>query len=215
MVVIPKGIDLKKDKAESMGDISGALKLAEGYIALCKEIDGMEAALAEKNEEKHRMESVDLPEALDALNAKQLPLLNGGILKIKDITKCSLPSQSSIEKQKDPSKKSELESNLAEGMAWLRDPDVGGEPLIKNFLMLEFEKGHDNIVGDFVGMAEEHGLPFMKETSVHAATLEKFIKTKIAAGVAIPKAFSVYTGRKAVIEMPKAKKEPKEKSASK
>lgn len=200
-------IDLEADKEKEIGDLSVAIKLAQEMMALQDEIFEDEKVLKVKKEKLFKMESVDLPEAMESAGARQkMAMLDGGFVEIKIFTKASLPSVGAINKQKDEDKKAEMLHQLEQGLAWLRDPDIGGEPLIKNFLMFEFSKGQDNVVGEFVERAEELEIPLIKETTVHPQTLEKFIREKMEAGVIVPKdVFSVFSGRKAVIVKAKKK----------
>ncbi len=126
-------------------------------------------------------------------------------MEVKEITKVSIPSAGGIEKEKDGLKKGELRKRLNEALTYLREN--GGEPLIKNFVTLEFDKGKDNVVGRFTELADETGTPYCKETTVHNGSLEKFIKELLAKGKQVPKdTFGLYTGSKAVIVKPKGKK---------
>lgn len=197
-------IDLEADAKSVVGDLTQAIKLSQHYLNLVDQAMKLDKELAEKMEQIRKLETVDLPEAMDSCGAKQLPLLAGGFLEIKKIIKASLPSLGAIQSQKDPEKKQEMQTKLDDGLDWLRKN--GAESLIKNFLSFEFDKGQDNVVGEFVERADELGISHLRETNVHSQSLEKLIKEKMAAGVAVPKeTFSIFTGRKAVIVKKKSK----------
>lgn len=197
-------IDIGADSKAEVGDLTEAIQLAESYIRLNEQIQKAENDLKDMYSRQHALESKEIPEAMQACRAKQLPLLSGGHMEVKEITKCSIPSAGGIEKEKDDLKKAEMRKRLNDALSYLRKN--GGEPLIKNFITLEFDKGKDNVVSQFVVLAEDTGVPYCKETTVHNSSLERFIKELLAKGKAVPKdTFGLYTGSKAVIVKPRKK----------
>jgi hypothetical protein len=202
---IPHDIDLKADAKNAVGDLTKAIEASRKMIALMAEIARDEEALEAKKALLHQLESQELPEVFDSCGTDTIPLGQGLNITIKPITKASLPSAGAIEKEKNEDKKEEMIQRKEAGLDWLRKN--GGESLIKNFLNLEFSKGMDNKVKSMIAQAEEMGIAYQKETSVHNSSLESFIKEKIAAGKKVPMdTFSIYTGRKAVLVKPKKSK---------
>jgi len=201
---IAEDIDIEADAAMPVGDLNQARKMGEKLLTLQSQLEDLKEVVKDKAEEIRTLETKDLPELLASCNLKSLPFTDGTVINIKDIVKASIPSQSQIDKEKDEIKRDNLEWRRDAGMKWLRKKDIGGASLIKNILALEFSKGQDNIVGDFMGKAEELGIPALRSESVHAATLSKFVKEKMEKGVNIPKEeLGVYCGQQAVVKKPR------------
>lgn len=199
MSSVPDGIDLEADANKPVGDLNEVLKKANLLLKKYAEMKILEDQVSELAEEIRTLESKDIPEIMDACNLKELPFNNGLKIIVEDIVKAGLPSKSSIEKEKDESKKAEKEYKLAEGLKWLRE--TKNDSLIKNVLALEFSKGQDNIVGDFEGQAHEMGIPTKRTESVHPASLSKLVKERMEKGEEVPKdILGVYCGKKAAVK---------------
>lgn len=196
--------EMEEAEKETSGSLSSIAEKAEEMIRIQDEIAQLEIRLEQKRADLHRIESSELPELMGSMATFKLQ--NGWGVEVTEITKAALPTLSAIEaaRKKDEEKAMELEQRREDGFQFLRDNEA--ESLIKNKLALEFSKGQDNIVGDFIAKAEEAGLPTQRVTEVHNATLSKWVKERMEKGLEVPMdLFGVYCGRKAVLKKPKKK----------
>lgn len=194
---VPDDIDF--DMPKPVGDLKTLTATAKRLQTLQKELRVLEQSCKDKKKEISQLESQELPDLMDGCSVKTLTLDTGETLKCKSIVKAALPTKAAISGQKDPDKKAELEDRHADGLCWLRGN--GGEEIIKNTIIVEFSKGQDNLVGDFIGKAEELELPYNRDEAVHNATLSKFVDEKMQAGVEVPMlTLGVYCGRKAEVK---------------
>lgn len=181
-------------------DLSQVAKTAGEMLRLEAEIEAMEAELKDKKKELETVQMQTLPDLMQSFGLKDFTLSNGAKVVIDSIVKASLPTKTAIDKA-DEDERPVLENRLHEALTFMRDNNAG--ELIKNELALEFSKGQDNIVGDFIGKAEEMGIPHKRQESVHNSTLCKWIKERMQAGLDVPMdLFGVYTGKKAIVKLP-------------
>lgn len=191
--------DIDFDADVAIGDVKQLTEAVEKLKAKMIELDEAEKKVKKLKAEIQKLESQEIPDQMDACSVKEITLESGEKVTVKPIVKANLPTKGSIDGQKDENKKAELIHRLRTGMDWLRNN--GGEELITNKIVVEFSKGQDNIAGDFEGMAVEHELPFVRDTSVHNATLSKFVSERMKDGKEIPmETLGVYCGRKAQVK---------------
>lgn len=185
-------------------DSSVVVKLAMQMTAMAGEVAAMEEKIKELKAHIFTLSTETIPEAMDACGLKEFTLADGYKIEVNPIIKGSLPSKGAIEKASDEEKPL-LEMRLKAGLQFLRDNKAG--PLIKNELTIEIGKGKDNVVTEIEKLAEELGMDFYRDESVHAQTLNKWIKEKIGEGLKIPEdTFSIFNGRQAVVAKTKSKK---------
>lgn len=175
--------------------------LGHKQLKMEEEIVKLEEKIKKKKDDLHQMNSQEVPRAMLACRQKEFPLGNGKAITIKDITKAALPTKGALEtaQKKDEDKYAELLHNQTVGMEWLRKNKL--ESIIKNVVSIEFSKGQDNIVGDFIGMCEEHEVPYSRAQIVHPSTLSNAVAEKMAKGVEVPmKELGVYCGQQSIIK---------------
>ena len=191
--------ELEADAKKPVGDANQAVQKGEELLQLYRDMNKL---LREAEGIKKRIETIEckeLPEIMEACNLPELKFNNGLMIEIKDIVKAALPTQTAIDKEKDEDKKSEKEHKRRQGLAWLRETKNGS--LIKNTLALEFSSGKDNIVGDFIGKAEELDIPYSRQENVAPQSLSKLVKEMMEKGIEVPKdTLGVYCGKRAAVK---------------
>ncbi len=199
---VPENIDLEADANEPVGDLKEATELAARMLSLENEIIQQTLKLKQLSEAHREIETVQLPELMNELNLKKFTLGTGHEIEIKKIVKAALPTVGAIEKAKGD-KKEELIARLNEGLTFIRS-QKNGESLIKHMVALEFSKGMDSLVSEFITKAEELQIPHKDQSTVHPATLSKFIEELMEQGVNVPKGtLGVFSGQVAKVKKPK------------
>lgn len=191
--------ELEADANKPQGDLNQVIEKGNELINLKRSLADLEDKAKAVAEKIRQIETQELPEIMENCNVDKFEFGNGYKVQVNSIIKASLPAKSAIDKEKDEERKAELEHRLNQGLKWLREN--GGTEIIKNVFAVEFSKGQDNIVGDFVGRAEELKLPYQRQQSVHPSNLSRFVKEKMQKGDNVPKeALGVYCGKQAVVK---------------
>lgn len=199
-------IDFERDL--KTGDIKRVTDKARELYVLEAEAKKLEKRLKEKKEEAFLLATEELPAIVrEELNVDKIQFDNGYELEIKSVISGSIPTQSAITKQKDIEKKIEDENRRAECLAWLRENGAGS--LIRNEIVIDIPRSDDSakMCLQIWELVRELGLSGESRETVHAATLNKYIKEQLEkedCEVDIPfDLFKVFCGEKAVIKEPK------------
>lgn len=198
---LPDDIDLEADAVQPAADLHQITEAAAKMIALDSEIAAQENKLKDLKEQHRVYECETLPSLMNEVGISKLTLGTGHEIEIKDVVKAALPSAGAIEKAKGD-KRAELEAKLHDGLEFIRSVDGGA--LIKNFVALEFSRGQDEIVNEFVAKAQELGIPAKNQQTVAPQTLSKFVSELMEKGVAVPMdILGVFAGQVAKVKVPK------------
>ena len=193
-------MDLEQIAADAKptgGDTSQVLKLAGDMLDLMVDIVQTEELLKHKAAKLKTLTTETLPEAMDAIGMKEFALTNGKKIEIKPLIKASLPSQGAIAKAKDDEKHI-MQHRLSQGLKFMRDNNAGS--LIKNLLTFDLDKGKDNVVAELMKMGDELGIEYEREETVHAQTLNSWVKERIEEGKPVPQdTFAIFNGRQAIV----------------
>lgn len=193
------------NQAAKPADLAAVVALAEEMLAIERWMTRAAEQVAEKQERYKQIEQTLLPDMMTQIGVSSLDLKDGNKVKIDDIVRASIPSQTSIEKAKDAIERSALEARRAAAFAWLKKNKA--EALIKTEVVAEFGKGQTKAAAQIVKEITKKGYPASLSEVVHPGTLSKFIKESIASGVSVPEdTFALFTGKMAKIEAPKPKK---------
>jgi|TARA_R110001606_G_scaffold51317_3_gene127888 hypothetical protein len=122
-----------------------------------------------------------VPDAMDELGMQALTTSNGVDITISDDLHVHI-----------------TEAKKPEAFNWLRDNNH--EDIIKNQVVVSFNKNEDNVAGAFYSDAVSGGHDVQRKETVHNGTLRAFVRDMRAKGIQIPvDTFGVYEGRIAKI----------------
>lgn len=198
----PSPIDLEEDVDVPAANISDAVALALDCQHLEAEIEELEKKTKDKKEILRKKVEEQLPELMSSLNLRLFNLDDGTKIEIKPFYSASVPTQSAVDKKKDPDEKAALLRRREGALDWLRKN--GAASLIKSEVIVEFPKGAEKIANQFYKDCQTSGFAAEKEVAVNANSLTAFIKEKIEAGVAVPEdLFGLYVGKQAKFTPPK------------
>lgn len=186
--------EIDKEFQPTINDNVDALALK--LIKIHDEIEKIEVKLKAKKEEYKNIRENELVELLEnegfAVGSK-ITFKNGRQIILKEFFTAKLPTESSINKAKDPIKKEELRNKRTAGLKWLEDNDLDG--IIKNEIIAKLDKGENEKVKVIMKYLMEQNVTCMNEESVNAATLKATLKEQMKEGRQIPDdTFSVFTG---------------------
>lgn len=156
--------DLELDPSkQSIEDIASMVNL---MVAKEQEIQAMEAALAELNEEFRRLATEEVPTAMDAAGIKEFTLSDGRKLKVEDAVRANIPGD---------------DVRKHNALKWF--DDNGFEDLIKADIKYTFTKGDKELAETIINdILEIHGIQGTLGETIHNATLVSFCKEQIAKG---------------------------------
>ena len=122
-----------------------------------------------------------VPDAMDEMGMQSLTTSNGVDITINDDLHVHIS-----------------EDNKPQAFTWLRDNNH--EDIIKNQVVVSFNKNEDNVAGAFYSDAVAGGHDVQRKETVHNGTLRAFVREMRNKGIQIPvETFGVYEGRIAKI----------------
>jgi hypothetical protein len=123
---------------------------------------------------------------------------------VKPFVSCSLPSESQINKEKDPEKRELMKQRRADGLKFLKENQAAA--IIKTSISADLGKDAAAKAIEAVALLKKLGIEAETAVGVHAQTLLSWVKERMAAGKPVDEeAFAIFSGKKAVIEKPKTK----------
>jgi len=205
MTVLPKSIiNLLEDVAPASNSLGAASDMGQRMHDMMYEIAELEDLLKEKKSKLLRLQTIDLPDLMQETNLKDFRLNNGEQVVIREYVKASIPSNSAIDKQKDPDVKADMEVRQQQCFEWLRDNKAGH--MIKNKVEVSFDKKEDAKCQEFTTELRDKGVQYNQSVGVHTGTLDAHFAVMLSEGKDIPMdTFKIYVGRKAVFT-PESKK---------
>jgi hypothetical protein len=196
-------VDIEKHAQKVAADPAPVVKLAERMVALEMRISQAYAQAAQDSAELLRIRRDEMPDLMRTLGIKDQTLTNGWQLELQPVFEASLPSYSAMEKA-DGEEAMLLEQRRNAGFKWLRGNKAAD--LIKNILKMDLGKGEDAKAKQLVALAKKLKVPFEHSESVHAGSLKKFLREKVAGGADVPfDTFAVFSGEMASVKPPKIK----------
>lgn len=176
-------------------------ELANKICVQINEIEVMEESLSKagKNKEKWLQELAELLDGSGYSIGSKIFLKNGRKMLLKEFFSSSLPSQSSIDRCKDPEKRADLEARKLEGLEWLDKSGLGD--VIKNNIVAILPRGNQELAKELAEILEQKQVSYVREESVHAMTLNATLKEQMKKGTNVPfETFGVITGTKVEIK---------------
>lgn len=176
-------------------------ELADKICVQINEIEIMEEKLSESktNKENWLKELAELLDGSGYTVGSKIFLKNGRKMQLKDFFSASLPSKSSIDSCKDPERQADLEQRKEDGLKWLDDNGLGD--VIKNNIIAVLPRGNQELAKELASIFEQKQVPYVREESVHAMTLNATLKEQMKKGSNVPfDTFGVITGVKVEIK---------------
>jgi hypothetical protein len=159
--------------------------LAEEYTDLDDRIKDVEAHLKILKEQARDIAEKQLPDAMAEVGMAKFTLTDGSEVTVKPYYSAKI----SDEKRE-------------ECFTWLHDH--GHEALIKDEVVLTFNRGEHEKAEEFKAQLEEQGLEYSGKMGVHPQTLTAFVKEQVESGAEFPlELFNVYIGQIAKIKRSK------------
>tara|TARA_R100001163_G_scaffold25285_2_gene20835 strand:+ start:914 stop:1513 length:600 start_codon:yes stop_codon:yes gene_type:complete len=195
-------IDLLEDVAPASNELGAVTDMGQKMYDLENEIANIEELLKSKKQDLKMLAEQDLPDLMQELNMRDFTLINGSKVEVKEIISASIPSQSAIDRAKEPEKKEELRVLQQQCFDWLRAN--GGGEIIKNKVEVQFGRDEDEACNKFADELREKKIYHKRAVGVHPGTLNLYIQELMGDGKEVPlEMFRVYTGRKANIKRSK------------
>jgi|TARA_R110002012_G_scaffold37597_3_gene105213 flagellar hook-length control protein FliK len=166
----------------SDGELSKVSVLANKQLLLANEVAELEANLKAKKEELRLTSEQELPDAMQEVGLTEIILSTGEKISVKEFYNAHISK-----------------ANQVVAYKWL--VDNGHEALIKNDVLLKFDRGEAEKVDQTVLALKSRGLDPEVRQSVHHSSLKAFVKEQFTAGNDIPtEPFGIYIGSKAIIK---------------
>lgn len=186
----------QKENANQEATVSSQI---EKFCLYLSELDlkasKLEKELKEVNEkiETTKKELCDLLLSEGIGSGSTVKLSNGRMLKVKDFFSASIPTQNQIDSQKDPEKQFEMQTKRDLALKYLEENNLAD--IIKNEVIVSFDKGENEKAKDLLLKLQEEGLYASNEINVNANTLKATLKKEFEKGTNLPTdVFSIYTG---------------------
>lgn len=194
------------DDLEATGSTEQLVNLVEEHQRLQLELAEAEKKAKQLKERIHAIETQAVPDEMASLQIKEITLdVDAGeiAIDVRDIISGSIPSESAIQRQKDPNKKAELIQRRDECFGWLEENDAGS--LIKVNVGIDLgrkESDKFDEIKEFV--TTKFGLGVKKECNVHTQTLNAYLRDRAEQGKDVPfETFAVFAGKKATMKVKK------------
>lgn len=177
------------EKEEASGDqLANITKEAMKAVALDKQINDLNAAVALLVADRDTILNKSLPSLLDSANMEGFDLKDGSSIEIKDVVAGSLPSAATKPKERE------------KALGWLLKN--GGKGLIKTTFKSEFGTGQEALVAAFEKLITKAKFSAKKEIGVHPQTLCAFVRELLEDGKKVPiETLGIYVGRHARIKL--------------
>ena len=144
-----------------------------------------------------------IPAMMSEEGIQSFTLKSGTAVVIKNIIASALPSGGAIKKAKGDDKQ-ELIDRLDGALTWLRKNKAGD--IIKNKVSCTFAAGKESEAREIFSYLDNQGLHPFQESTVHAQTLNAFLREALADGKNVPSdLFKLYTGQVADFKLPESK----------
>jgi|TARA_R100001129_G_C5272191_1_gene234474 hypothetical protein len=168
--------------AEETKNLSSLVQQLNGVTS---KIEKCEENLKTLKKEKQRLSMETIPELMDEMGIERLDV-EGATVSLKPFVSASIPT-----------------NRRQEAYTWLREN--GLDDIIKNDVVLSFNRGEDNVAGSLMGELEERGFHPESKTHIHSMTLKAFVKERVEKGLPIDlDMFGAFVARTADIKRRKS-----------
>jgi len=162
-------------------------ELGRQAILIEKDIEDLEATLAEKKEALRNLTDERIPDALKEIGMKSFEMADGSEIEVKPFYSASIPAD-----------------RRGEAYEWLRAH--GFDDIIKNTVSVQFGRGEDDAAGDLINVIRKQGLLPEQAEKIESQTLKAWVREMVEQGTEFPtELFGAYTGLKAKIKRAKSK----------
>jgi len=162
--------------------LSSISELAKQAIAIEKDIDDLEATLAERKEALRNLTDERIPEALREIGMSKFEMTDGSVIEVKPFYSASIPSD-----------------RKGEAYEWLRAH--GYDDIIKNTVSVQFGRGEDDAAGELINTIRQQGLLPDQAEKIESQTLKAWVREMVEQGTEFPtELFGAYIGQKAKIK---------------
>lgn len=177
----------KRQAKKASGNLPGRLKaLAQEAACSEREVAAVEATLKEMKAALKRLKEVDLVDAMTEAGVDQMTLKDGTAIKVAPFCSGSLP--------KDPVKRQRA-------IKWLERHGAG--PLVKSTVSVIFSRDEHEDAVVLCKMMNEAGEPAVLESTVHASTLQAYVRERLVNGQKVDSdTLGLYTGTVAKVKLP-------------
>lgn len=166
---------------EGLANVSS---LAQLQLKLANEIAVTEERLEDLKEKYKAVSEYELPDAMAAIEMKELVLADGSKIKVEPYYGASITKE-----------------NQVAAFNWLNENGFGS--LIKHEITISFSKGEEKLVQAVKSMLETARLAgrFSDKATVHPSTLKAFVREQMEDGAPIPHdLLGVHVGQKTTIK---------------
>jgi nitrogen regulatory protein PII-like uncharacterized protein len=180
-------IDMLADSQALPSDdgLSKISVLAEEYTELDEEIKDAETRLKLLKERARVITEIQLPNAMAEVGVAKFTLTDGSEVSVKPFYSAKITDE-----------------KREECFTWLQDN--GHEALIKDEIVLTFNRGEHEEAEEFRAQLDQQGLDYSGKMGVHSSTLTAFVKEQVESGAEFPlELFNVYIGQIAKIKRSK------------
>lgn len=168
-------------------DIPQLTAMARDAVQLERQMEVLERTLSETRKKYLDLTRVQLPDVMAEIGLTSFQLADGSRLKIEDFIEGSLP--------RDPIAR-DTAINVLVG--------AGGDTMIRNEVVIPFERRQHNEAVSLAQELQARGLPVKIEQDVHHMTLKSFVRDKLSHGEELPyEKLGIFVGRRAVVKLPK------------
>ena len=176
-------------------DLGMISALAEQQLYAEQLVATLEQDLAEAKAKLKDVAERALPEAMLCVGMEEFKLSNGYKVSVKDGVAASMKADKTLE-----------------ACSWLEGIGLGD--VVKDEIRVALGRGELASAHEFMVLAEKLGVGATEKLAVHPQTLNALVREQMAQGVEFPSdLFSVYTWRKAKVELAKDKPAKKSKVA--
>ena len=163
--------------------------MATDAVMLERQIALLDKSLSEARKKYLELTRVQLPDIMAELGFNSFTLSDGSKIKIDDMIEGSLP--------KDP---------VARAAAVTILESIGGEEMIRNEVVVPFERKQHNVAVNLARELQDRGLNVRVQQDVHHMTLKSFVREKLAHGEEVPfEKLGVFVGRRANVKLAEGK----------
>ena len=183
MTDIAQAFDGEPEKLPA--DIPRLTTMARRAVMLEREMALLEEAMSNARKEYLDLTRVQLPDVMAEIGLNSFTLADGSKLKVEDFIEGSLP--------KDPAARASAVTVLE---------SIGGESMIRNEVVVPFERKQHNVAVNLARELQDRGLQVRVQQDVHHMTLKSFVREKLAHGEEVPfEKLGVFVGRRAVVKL--------------
>lgn len=165
--------------------LSSVAELGKQALLLEKDIEDLEATLAERKEKLRNLTEERIPDALKEIGMTKFSMTDGSEIEVKPFYSASIPAD-----------------RRGEAYEWLRAH--GFDDIIKNTVSVQFGRGEDDAAGDLINVIRKQGLLPEQAEKIESQTLKAWVREMVEQGTEFPtELFGAYTGFKAKIKRAK------------